>query len=372
MAYPAAAPKVAIIHYWLVGMRGGERVLEQLLALFPEASIFTHVVDRDKLSAAILRHPIHTTFIARLPFARRWYQRYLPLMPLALESLDLSGFDIVISSEAGPAKGVIVRPDAIHLTYCHSPMRYIWDQYHQYRSEAGLLSRWMMTLLAPYLRVWDAASATRSDLVIANSDYVRRRIAKAWGRDARVVYPPVEVGLFDRAAATDEFIWVGQLVPYKRADVAVEAFSASGRKLHVIGDGPALADLRKRAGPTVRFTRRLDFAALRAAYAGARALVFTAEEDFGMAPVEAMASGRPVIAYGRGGALETVKDGETGLFYHDQTAASLNRTLDLFDGWVAGFAPAAAQAQAARFGIEQFRTGIADALQAAADVRRGR
>jgi glycosyltransferase involved in cell wall biosynthesis len=371
MPFLQAAPRIAIVHYWLVGMRGGERVLEHLLAMFPDADIYTHVVDRDRISPAIARHPIHTTFIARLPFARRWYQKYVALMPLALEALDMTGYDIVISCEAGPAKGVIVRPDAVHLTYCHSPMRYIWDQYHQYRREAGFVSRWMMTLLAPYLRGWDIASAARSDLLVANSDYVRRRIAKSWGRDARVVHPPVEVGLFGRGEPGDEYVWVGQLVPYKRPDVAVDAFRANGRRLHVIGDGPMLVELKRRAGPGTRFTPRLDFAALRTLYATARALVFTAEEDFGLVPIEVMASGRPVIAYGRGGALETVGDGVTGLFYTQQTPAALNEALDRFDDWVDGFDPAAAEAQAARFSPERFRDGIADALVEAARAAAG-
>lgn len=359
-------PKVAIVHYWLVGMRGGERVLEHLLDMFPDADIYTHVVDRKKLSPAITAHSIYTTFIARLPFATRMYQKYVALMPLALETLDMTSYDLVISSEAGPAKGVIVRPDAIHLTYCHSPMRYIWDQFHQYRREAGLVSRWMMTLLSPYLRSWDVISAARSDLIVANSDYVRRRIRKSWGRDARVVHPPVDVDLFHRAETiTDEFVWVGQLVPYKRPDIAVDAFRESGRKLHVVGDGPMLDELKRRAGPNTRFTTRLDFTALRALYASAQALVFTAEEDFGLIPIEVMASGRPVIAYGRGGALETVEEGVTGLFYTEQTSADLNVTITRFLNWINDFDPAAAERRAAHFNPQRFKDEIQDALREA-------
>ncbi|GAM04442.1 glycosyltransferase [Novosphingobium sp. MBES04] len=358
--------RTAIIHYWLVGMRGGERVLEHICDMFPEADIFTHVVDPAKLSDKLRARRIETTFIARLPGARTHYQKYLPLMPRALEALDLTDYDLVISSEAGPAKGVITRPDATHVTYCHSPMRYIWDQYHQYRSTGGLGARISMPLFAPALRTWDVASAARSDLIMANSAYIRARIGKFWGREARVVHPPVDTALFTPSATHDEeYLWVGQLVSYKRPDLAVDAFSASGRKLHVVGDGPMFEELRARAAPNVRFTRRLDFTALRAAYARARALVFTGEEDFGMIPVEVMASGRPVIAYGRGGALETVVEGETGLFFHENSAPALNAALTRFESWEADFVPEAAVRQARRFSPEVFRTRFLETVERA-------
>ncbi|MCJ1962867.1 glycosyltransferase [Novosphingobium mangrovi (ex Hu et al. 2023)] len=347
-------------------MRGGERVLEHICDMFPEADIFTHVVDPAKLSDKLRARRIETTFIARLPGARTHYQKYLPLMPRALEGLDLTDYDLVISSEAGPAKGVITRPDATHVTYCHSPMRYIWDQYHQYRSTGGLGARISMPLFAPALRTWDVASAARSDLIMANSAYIRARIGKFWGRDARVVHPPVDTALFTPVDTHDEeYLWVGQLVSYKRPDLAVDAFSASGRKLHVVGDGPMFEELRARAAPNVRFTRRLDFTALRAAYARARALVFTGEEDFGMIPVEVMASGRPVIAYGRGGALETVVEGETGLFFRENSAPALNAALTRFESWEAHFVPEAAVRQARRFSPEVFRTRFLETIERA-------
>ena len=357
--------RVAIVHYWLVSMRGGERVLEQLCEIFPRAEIFTHVVDHRVLSPRLRRHTIHTSFIARLPFARRHYQKYLPLMPRALEGLDLSEYDLVISCEAGPAKGVITRPDALHLTYCHSPMRYIWDQYHQYRAQSGWAARAMMPLFAPFLRQWDMASAARSDVVLANSHYVAARIAKAWGRAAQVVHPPVETELF--AASEDvgeEYLWVGQLVPYKRPDVAVAAFLASGRRLHVVGEGPMLARLKEMAGgaPHVRFTPRLSFDGLRAAYAQSRALVFTAEEDFRLVPIEVMASGRPVLALGRGGALETVVPGVTGQFYTESSVPALTKALDDFEAWLPAFRPADAVARAREFSPQHFRAEIEAAV----------
>ena len=291
---PAAVPRVAIIHYWLVTMRGGERVLERICELYPNADIFTHVVDHDALSQVLKRHRIFTTSIAKLPGAKKHYQKYLALMPRALEALDLSAYDLVISCEAGPAKGVITRPDAVHVTYCHSPMRYIWDQYHAYVNAGGPGAKLFLSKVAPRLRIWDQASATRPDLIMANSHFVRRRIRKFWGREATVIYPPVDVEQFQQSdAVTDEFIWVGQLVPYKRPDIAVDSFTRSGRKLHVIGDGSMLAELKRRAGPNVRFTTRMKFDQLREAYATASALVFTAEEDFGIIPVESQAAGRP-------------------------------------------------------------------------------
>ncbi|MBT0668689.1 glycosyltransferase [Novosphingobium profundi] len=347
-------------------MRGGERVLEHICDMFPDADIYTHVVRPERLSDKLRTRRIHTTFISRLPLARSQYQKYLPLMPRALEALDLSAYDLVISSEAGPAKGVITRPDATHVTYCHSPMRYIWDQYHQYRGATGLGGRLTMPLFAPGLRAWDFASAARSDLIMANSEYIRARIAKFWGREATVVYPPVDTALFTPdAQPDDEYVWIGQLVPYKRPELAVDAFSRSGRKLHVIGDGAMFESLRARAAPNVRFTKRLDFSALRAAYAKARALVFTGEEDFGMIPVEAMASGRPVIAYGRGGALETVVDGETGLFFHEDTAEALAAAVERCETWLERFSPQVAVRQAQRFSPEAFRTRFRETVERA-------
>lgn len=357
---PVRARRVAIIHYWLVAMRGGERVLERICELYPDADIFTHVVDEAKLSQTLKRHCIITTSIARLPLAKTQYQKYLPLMPAALEALDLSGYDLVISCEAGPAKGVITRPDAVHVTYCHSPMRYIWDQYHAYRAASGRLASLFLRLVAPRMRAWDRSSACRPDLIMANSQYVRRRIGKFWGREASVVYPPVDVDLFQRSdAVSDECVWISQLVPYKRPDIAVEAFTRTGRKLHVIGDGPSIEALKARAGPSVRFTTRLRFDELRAAYAQARALIFTAEEDFGIIPVEAQAAGRPVVVFGRGGGTETVIDGKTGIHFHEQTADSLIAALELFDEWLPTFDPETAIANARKFDRQHFLRNFA-------------
>lgn len=355
--------RVAIVHYWLVTMRGGERVLERLLQMFPQADIFTHVYDPSAVSDIIRRHTVKTSFIQKLPFATTKYQSYLPLMPMALEHLDLRGYDLVISSESGPAKGVIAAPDAMHLCYVHSPMRYLWDHYHDYRDATGFVNRMVMPWMCHSLRKWDMSSAARVDRFLANSNFIRERIAKAWRRPAEVVHPPVETDLFNVSPdIEDSWLWVGQLVPYKRADLAIDAFNKLGLPLTVVGDGPMARELRKRAGPNIRMIPRMSFAELRAAYARARALVFTAEEDFGIVPVEVMASGRPVLAYGRGGALDSVVAGRTGQFFAEQSVDAVVDAVQEMERWLPHFDPAASLARARDFAPEVFDRGILEAL----------
>jgi glycosyltransferase involved in cell wall biosynthesis len=318
--------KAAIIHYWLVGMRGGEKVLEALCELYPQADIFTHVVVPEAISPRLRAHKIRTSFVARLPRASTWYRHYLPLMPIALEQLDLREYDLIISSESGPAKGIVPRPDALHVCYCHSPMRYVWNMYHEYLSSAGLLARASMPLLTHYLRIWDESSAARVDRFVANSHNVAARIRKYYRREAAVVHPPVDVDAFapiSRGTDTDYFLMVGELVRYKRPDLAVEAFNATGKKLVVVGGGPMLARLRRDAKSNVSVLGPQPFEVLRHHYARCRALIFPGEEDFGIVPVEAMASGCPVVAYGRGGAVETVVDGITGILFGRQVVEDL-------------------------------------------------
>ncbi len=359
---PVVPARVALVHYWLVGMRGGERVLEALCDLFPDADIYTHVVVPDRLSDRLRRHRITTSFIARLPFATRWYKRYLPLMPLALEALDLTAYDLVLCSEAGPAKGVILRPGAVQIAYCHSPMRYIWDGYHFYRARAGRLTRLLMPLVAHRLRIWDAVSALRVDGFVANSAFVASRLRQAYRREAEVVHPPVDVSTFRQVDATetgDFYLWCGELVAYKRADLAIDACAALGRPLVVIGDGEEMARLKRRAGPDVTFLGRASFDVLRDHMARARALLFPGEEDFGLVPVEVQASGRPVIALARGGALETVVDGRTGLLYADDSAAGLAAAIRAFEAsGLERTCALACIANAARFGPDAFRAGM--------------
>lgn len=326
--------KVALVHYWLVSMRGGERVLEELCRMFPDADIYTHVVDTRAISKTIARHRIRTTFIARLPFARRLYQKYLPLMPYALEALDLTDYDLIISTEAGPAKGIIAAPGAVHICYVHSPLRYIWDKYHTYRQRAGFLTRHLMLPLSHHLRIWDVTSAARVDWFMANSHFVAQRIEKYYRRNADIVFPPVAVDQFEPvpdADLGDYYLLAGELVSYKRPDVAIEAFNRGSRKLIVIGDGAERKALERRAKGNIRFLGRVPFDQLRHHMARCRALVFPGEEDFGIVPVEVQASGRPVIAYAKGGALETVVDGETGILFDDCSAEGLVAALDRFE-----------------------------------------
>ncbi len=361
--------KVAIIHYWLVGMRGGEKVLEALCRMFPDADIFTHAYRPKAISDTIRRHRVYTTWISRLPAATRLYQSYLPFMPQALEDLDLSPYDLVISSESGPAKGVIVRPDAIHLCYCHSPMRYLWDQYHVYRQSSGPLKRLLMPPLFHRLRQWDVTSAARVDAFVANSNHVAARIRKYWRRDSTVVHPPVAVADFAPASAhevADFYLWVGELVSYKRPDLAVDAFNRLQKPLVMIGGGPELNRLKNQAGPSIRILGQVPFEVLKSHLARCRALVFPGEEDFGIVPVEAMASGRPVIAYARGGVLDTVVDGQTGLLFHEPRADSLMDAVHRFErSRLPDQAASICLARADCFREDIFRKGFSDAINAA-------
>jgi glycosyltransferase involved in cell wall biosynthesis len=355
--------RVAIVHYWLVKMRGGERVLERLLRLFPNADLFTHVYDPAAMSEVIRSRRVRTTFIQKLPGARRYYRQYLPLMPLALEELDLTGYDLVICSESGPAKGVITAPEAQQVCYCHSPMRYLWDHYPAYRAAAGPIARLAMPWSFHKLRQWDTVSAARVDQFIANSTFVQRRIAKAYRRDSTVIHPPVDTSLFHVSTTIDaRWLWVGQMNAYKRPDLAVEAFNAMGLPLLMVGDGDMAKDMRRRAGPNITIVPRLNFDELRRAYAQCRALVFTADEDFGIVPVEAMASGRPVLAYGKGGAVDTVEPGKSGLFFQEQTVESLIDGIERMEAWLDDFDPTAALTCARRFSPERFDDNFLAAL----------
>ncbi len=356
--------RTAIIHYWIVAERGGEKVLRALCDLFPDAVIFTHVVDRDLASKLYPGHEIRTTFINRLPLSRTKYQSYLPLMPLALEEIDLSGFDLIISSESGPAKGVVAPPGATHVCYCHSPMRYIWDHYHLYRKSAGLLARMVMPFVAHRLRQWDVTSAARVDHFIANSGFVASRIKKYYRRDARVIHPPVDVGriMSSEAPRNDRFegayLWVGQLTVYKDPQAAIAAAQRLNRKLVVIGDGDQAPALRAHQHENIQFLGRVDDATLMAAYASCRALLFPGEEDFGMTPVEAMAAGTPVIALNRGGARETVVHKKTGLLYDNDTQDALADAIVAFEAIESNFDPDDIRKHAKQFSYGAFKNNL--------------
>ena len=357
--------RVALIHYWLVNWRGGEKVLRAIADLFPEADIFTHVADPEIIRQGFPERKVSTTFIAKLPFAKRLYQRYLPLMPLALEQLDLRRYDLVISSESGPAKGVLIAPHATHVCYCHSPMRYVWDMYHDYHEQSGRITRLLMGPLLHYVRLWDQSSAQRVDRYIANSHFVAQRIEKYYRRSADVIHPPVAVDAFDASQPAEDFyLSVGQLVRYKRIDLLVQAFNTMNRRLVVIGDGEMLPTLRRMAKPNVQILGRQSWEVIRDHYARCKALVFPGIEDFGMVPIEAMASGKPVIAFGQGGARETVIDGYTGVLFQEQTPVALANAVRRFESIADGFDRQAIRGHARQFSEqvfkERFRSFIAN------------
>lgn len=354
--------RVALIHYWLVGMRGGEKVLEEIASLYPQADIYTHVADPSRLSPALAGRDIRQTFISRMPFARRAYKGYLGFMPRALEAIDLGGYDLILSSESGPAKGVIAPPNARHLCYCHSPMRYIWDQFADYARGLNPVARACFRHVAHSVRIWDAAAAQRVDRYLANSAFIAARVRRSYGRRADVLHPPIDLARFQPGRPGDGYLFVSELTGYKRADLVIEAFRGLDRRLTIVGDGPQFEALKKSAPANVTLKGRLGDDALAVEYARARALIFPAEEDFGLIPVEAMASGRPVLALGRGGALETVVEGETGLFFPDQNAASIREAVRRFECVEAGFDPAAIRAHAERFSQSAFRARFSAAV----------
>ena len=353
--------RVAIVHYWLLNRRGGEKVVDALCRLFPDADIFTLFCDPETLSPELRRHKIVTSFLNPL---RRVYRSLLPLMPMALESFDLRGYDLVISSESGPAKGVILSSSTRHICYCHTPMRYLWDLYPAYRNE-WTRSKWKraaMTPIANYLRLWDFASAARVDDFIANSQNVRTRIWKTYRREAGVIYPPVDVESFHWEPSEDYFLTVSELVPYKRLDYLVRLFSRTGCRLRIAGAGPEYRKLRGLAAANVEFLGRVSDAELRTLYARCRAFILPGEEDFGITPVEALASGKPVIALGRGGALETVPE-FGGIFYDEPSEESLAAAIERFEVLEPGVRATELQSHAGRFSEGEFMRAMKEIVR---------
>ena len=360
--------RVAIVHEWLDTYAGSERVLEQILACYPSADLYSIVdfLPEDKRSFLGGRRPT-TSFIQRLPGARRHFRQYLSLMPLAVEQFDLSGYDLVVSSSHAVAKGVLTGPDQCHVSYVHSPMRYAWDMQSQYLRESGLdkgakswLARWMLHRL----RLWDCRTAFGVDQFIANSRFIGRRIRKVYGRDAEIVPPPVDMRTFQPRYDKENFyVTASRMVPYKRIDLVVDAFAQMpDRRLVVIGDGPEMAKIRAKAGPNVTLLGYQDNAVMADHLRRARAFVFAAEEDFGILPVEAQACGTPVIAYGRGGVLDSVRgldgDDPTGLFFTEQSAESIADAVRMFEHCAGQIRPEACRRNAETFAPDVFRARL--------------
>lgn len=312
------------------GAAGSEKVLSALNQLFPSAPVYTTIYNPDKMANSFKSWDIRTSFIQNIPGAKKYYQMYLPLMPTAVEQLNFEGYDLVLSSHHSVIKGIITDPETLHICYCHSPMRYAWDLYHLYLAKDDV-KRWQKPLipwLMNYLRTWDRVSADRVDEFIANSNHVARRIKKYYRREATVIYPPVETSRFTPTKENEDFyLMVGRMVAYKRHDLALEAFNRNGRDLIVIGEGPERSRLENQAKQNIKFLGRQPDDVVVNYLQRCKGFIFPGEEDFGIAPVEAMACGKPIIAYKKGGALETVKQGITGIFFTEATSDSLNEAI---------------------------------------------
>lgn len=356
--------RVAIVCDWLVVYAGAERVLEQILKIYPDADLFC-LVDflPENQRGFIMNKMTHTSFIQNLPCAKKNYRSYLPLMPLAIEQLDVSAYDLVISSSHAVAKGVLTGPDQVHISYVHSPIRYAWDLQHQYLQEANLtrgMKGWIAKAILHYIRLWDYRTAHGVDHFIANSEFIARRIKKVYGREADVVYPPVDVDAYEMCEDKEDFyLTASRMVPYKKIKLIVEAFNEMpDKQLVVIGDGPEYGKIKEIAKENIALMGYQPFSVLKEKMQKAKAFVFAAEEDFGITPVEAQACGTPVIAYGKGGALETVRgqehDDTTGVFFDQQTTSSIINAVRSSDELLSEIEPRICRANAERFSVEKF------------------
>jgi glycosyltransferase involved in cell wall biosynthesis len=355
--------RIALVHYWLLGMRGGEKVLEAMCRVFPQADIFTLFYDPEKVSPLIRSKTVQASFLNPL---RSRYRSLLPFMPMALEAFDLRPYDVVISSESGPAKGVLTSSSSRHICYCHSPMRYLWELYPAYCYDFGAssLQRALMAPVSSYLRTWDFSTAARVDTFIANSWNVRRRLWRVYRRRSSVLHPPVAVHAFAHKPSDGYFLMVSEMVAYKRLGYAVRAFARNGRRLKIVGDGPEFRALRKEAGAggNIEFCGRVSDEELRELYARCAALIVPGEEDFGITMVESLASGKPVIALGRGGATEIVSDG-CGVLFETPDEIHLAEALRLFDTSEGQFDPVWLKAHASGYSEETFENRFRSLVQ---------
>ena len=359
----------AFIHDWLITWGGGESVLEAALELYPQADIHTLVYQKETFTESpISEQDIKTSFIQRMPGSRANHRIYLPFMPLAIEQFDLRSYDWILSSNHAVAHGVLTQPDQMHVSYVHAPMRYAWSLYHQYLNQANLtrgLNSWLARIILHYVRLWDYHAAQRVDHFIANSAWTASNVWRAYRREADVIYPPVSVDDFEPASQkSDYYITISRLVPYKRINIIVEAFNHLGLPLMVIGDGPDLKRLKRIANPNINFLGWQSQSDLKDKLSRAKAFVYTAVEDFGITPVEAQAAGCPVIAYGKGGVRETVVEGRTGLFFHEQTSESLIEAIQNFEGDPNRFEISVLRKNAERFNKARFQQELSTYIEA--------
>jgi len=361
--------KVALIQDWLTVIGGSEYVFKEIASLYPDADIYT-LVARDETikSLGLENHKVTTSFIQNLPFAKTKYRNYLPLFPLAVEQFDLSSYDLIISSSHAVAKGVLTHAGQVHVCYCHSPMRYAWDLYHQYIKESGLnsgIKGFFAKVVLHRIRQWDIASTNRVDYFISNSNYIGRRIKKVYNRDSVTIYPNVAVQNFEVSLEREDFYFTcSRMVPYKKIDVIVEAFNQMpDKKLIVIGDGPDFKKIKKIAGDNIILMGYQPFEILKQHLSKAKAFVFAAEEDFGIIPVEAQACGTPVIAYGKGGVTETVIQNKTGVYFNKQSPGSIVEAVNLFEKNSEKYDHAEIAKHASRFSTQRFKTEIFNYLE---------
>lgn len=350
-----------------MSMRGGEKVLEQFCFLFPEAEIYSLAAKKPMLSDEILKHRIKLSLLGRIPFATRFYKSLLPFHPIAISSLRMSGdTKLVICSDASMIKGIRIPDEAILVCYCHSPPRYLWEMQESYKNQTsglGAIGRWAFDNLTPYCRRFDHRASQRVDYFIANSRFVQTRIEKYYGKPSHLLYPPVDVDSFDhRRARKDFYLVISELAPYKRIDIAIDAFNLNGRKLVVIGDGSERSRLEAKAKSNITFLGRQKFGVLKEHFETCRAFVFPGVEDFGITPVEAQAAGSPVIAFGEGGALETVIRNQTGCFFNEQNAGSLNEIIEDFELSAGRFSADVCRENALKFHPSIFRQGLLNIL----------
>tara|TARA_B100000686_G_scaffold297968_1_gene330659 strand:+ start:563 stop:1732 length:1170 start_codon:yes stop_codon:yes gene_type:complete len=377
--------KIAIVHDWLTGMRGGEKCLEIICELYPTADLFTLFHIPGKVSSIIESHRIHTSFIQNLPFVKSKYRYYLPIMPFAIETFDLRKYDLILSSSHCVAKSIKPGPWSLHICYCHTPMRYIWDQFDQYfgKGKSSWLSEKVMNLIRPWLQHWDVKTSRRVNNFIANSRHVQKRIKKYYGKEATVIHPPVDTKLFTPTPTEerrDYFLTLSAFAPYKRLDLAVEAFNHLEIPFFVIGEGQDEKRLREMANPNIYFEGWLNISQIRSHFNRCRAFVFCGEEDFGITPLEAQAMGKPVIAFGRGGALETViPDNQswkpeteipksstsqpTGVFFYEQTPKALINAIKHFESIESQFDPDAIRAHAQKFDVSVYTKRMQSFIQ---------